>query len=98
MSADPVISLKKSGWMVIQSASGIETIGDTSCHCLHMELATGKYAAHPDIVLTDYITLIPVTEPLTLADRARVSKDYIDRICKVPPALETYTYIPTTWQ
>ena len=63
----------------------IETIGDTSCHCLHMELATGKYAAHPDIVLTDYITLIPVTEPLTLADRARVSKDYIDRICKVPP-------------
>ena len=62
--------------------AGIETIADTRCHCLHMELATGKYAAHPDVVLTDFLTNIPVTTPLALADRNRVSKDYVDRICK----------------
>jgi hypothetical protein len=60
----------------------IETIGDTSCHCLHIELATGKYAAHPDVKISDYVTNIPVTTLLTLEDRHRVSKDYIERICK----------------
>ena len=62
---------------------GIETIGVPSVQCLHMELATGKYAAHPKVDIYNYVTNIPVTEPLTLADRNRVSKDYIDRICKV---------------
>jgi hypothetical protein len=66
---------------------GIETIADTSVHCLHMELATGKYAAHPDVKLSEYITNIPITVPLTFEDRLRVSKDYMDRICKfqIPP-------------
>jgi len=61
---------------------GFEVIGVPSVQCLHMELKTGKYSAHPDVKLTDYITNIPPTEPLTMADRARVSKDYLDRICK----------------
>lgn len=61
---------------------GIETIADTSCQCVHMELKTGKYAAHKDIVIADYVTNIPLISPLTMEDRARVSKDYVDRICK----------------
>jgi len=59
---------------------GIEVICDTSVQCLHMELATGKYAAHPDVNLDDYITNIPITEPLTLKDRNRVSADYLSRM------------------
>lgn len=62
---------------------GIEVIGDTSCQCLHMELATGKYEAHPDVCLDDYLTNIPITTRLTMTDRNRVSKDYNDRICKL---------------
>lgn len=59
---------------------GIEVICDTSVQCLHMELATGKYTAHPDVKLGDYVTQIPISGPLTLEDRARVSKDYIERM------------------
>jgi hypothetical protein len=61
---------------------GIETIADTSVQCLHMELKTGKYSAHPDIKKLDYVTSVPLTEPFSIEDRSRVSKDYIDRICK----------------
>jgi len=63
--------------------AGIEIIADTNVQCLHMELATGKFTAHPDVNLENYVTNIPITERLTLADRQRVSKDYFDRICKV---------------
>jgi hypothetical protein len=30
--------------------------------------------------LDDYVTSIPITEPLTLKDRERVSRDYINRM------------------
>ena len=59
---------------------GIEVICDTSVQCLHMELATGKYTAHPDVNIDDYITEIPITTPLTLKDRKRVSADYLSRM------------------
>lgn len=61
--------------------AGIEVVGDTSVQCLHMELKTGKYEAHPDVCLDDYLTNIPITTKLTMTDRNRVSKDYHDRIC-----------------
>jgi cephalosporin hydroxylase len=64
------------------SKCGIEVIGVPSVQCLHMELATGKYMAHPDVKLTDYLTNMPPTTTLTLDDMRRVSKDYLDRICK----------------
>lgn len=60
--------------------AGVEVICDTSVQCLHMELKTGKYTAHPDVNLNDYITNMPVTTPLTLQDRNRVSAEYIARI------------------
>lgn len=61
---------------------GVEVICDTAVQCLHMELATGKYTAHPDVDLSTFVTSIPITEPLALRDRERVSKDYFDRIQK----------------
>jgi predicted O-methyltransferase YrrM len=57
-----------------------------------MELKTGKYAAHPDVVLEDYVTSVPIAERLTMKDRARVSKDYIDRICKAPIVAQQKEY------
>jgi hypothetical protein len=48
-----------------------------------MELATGKYTAHPDVDLINYITNIPITDHLTMKDRERVSKEYIDRMCTI---------------
>lgn len=66
----------------LSTLCGYEIIADTSVHCLHMELATGKYAAHPDVNLENYLTNIPVTTPLELTDRPRVSRDYNDRICR----------------
>ena len=59
---------------------GIEVICDTGVQCLHMELKTGKYAAHPAVNLDDYITNMPIADPLTLKDRNRVSAEYIARI------------------
>ena len=80
---DRITMIGEDAWFFnLARKCGIETIGDTGCHCLHMELATGKYTAHPDVKLTDYVTQIPITTPLTLEDRQRVSKDYNDRICK----------------
>lgn len=61
--------------------SGYEVIVDTSVQCLHMELATGKYTAHPGVNLSDYWTNIPIASPLQLEDRPRVSKDYERRRC-----------------
>ena len=59
---------------------GVEIICDTHVQCLHVELATGKYTAHPDVNLDDYVTNMPISSPLTLRDRERVSMDYIRRI------------------
>ena len=58
---------------------GFEVIGDTSVHCLHMELSTGKYSAHPDVNLDDYATNIPIKERLTEKDIHRVARDYFNR-------------------
>ena len=79
---DKVTFMGEDTWFyALCKKAGIEVIGDTAVQCAHMELATGKYAAHPDICLDDYITNIPLTTPLTMTDRNRVSKDYHDRIC-----------------
>lgn len=61
---------------------GVEIICDTHVQCLHMELRTGKYTAHPDVNLDDYVTNMPITSPLNLKDRLRVSADYINRMQK----------------
>jgi hypothetical protein len=54
--------------------AGYRILVNTDVQCLHMDLASGKYTAHPDINEKDYITQIPLTGRLTMAD-----KEYIDK-------------------
>lgn len=53
---------------------GTPLLVNTDVQCLHMDLATGMYTAHPSIDLKNYYTNIKPTRPLTLDD-----KDFIDR-------------------
>ena len=61
---------------------GIRLLVDTSVQCLHMDLATGKYTAHPDVDLNDYYTNIKPTERLTLKDKKLMDERWISRIPK----------------
>ena len=86
---DNVLFMGEDTWFYnLVHKCGIEVIADTSVQCLHMELKTGKYEAHPDVNLNDYLTNIPITTKLSLEDLPRVSKDYIDRMCKPNPRID----------
>ena len=54
--------------------AGYKILVDTDVQCLHMDLANGKYTAHPSVTLDNYFTNITPTTRLTIAD-----KKYIDR-------------------
>ncbi len=53
---------------------GTKLLVNTDVQCLHMDLATGMYTAHPSVDIKKYYTNIKPTRPLTLED-----KDFIDR-------------------
>ena len=53
---------------------GTRLLVNTDVQCLHMDLATGMYTAHPSVDLKNYYTNIKPARPLTLDD-----KDFIDR-------------------
>lgn len=53
---------------------GTRLLVNTDVQCLHMDLASGMYTAHPSVDLKNYYTNIKPTRPLTLDD-----KDFIDR-------------------
>jgi SAM-dependent methyltransferase len=53
---------------------GTKLLVNTDVQCLHMDLASGMYTAHPSVDLKSYYTNIKPTRPLTLDD-----KDFIDR-------------------
>lgn len=53
---------------------GTKLLVNTNVQCLHMDLASGMYTAHPSVDLKNYYTNIKPTRPLTLDD-----KDFIDR-------------------
>lgn len=53
---------------------GTPLLVNTDVQCLHMDLASGMYTAHPSVDLKNYYTNIKPTRPLTLDD-----KDFIDR-------------------
>lgn len=59
---------------------GIKLLVNTNVQCLHMDLATGKYTAHPDVDLKDYLTLIKPTQPLTWADKAYIDERWVSRL------------------
>lgn len=55
-------------------AHGFKLLVDTNVQCLHIDLQTGKYSAHPSVNLNHYFTNIPVTEPLTIEDKSYIDK------------------------
>lgn len=59
---------------------GIPLLVDTDVQCLHMDLATGKYTAHPSVDVRKYVTNIPIAGPLTWEDREFIEKRWIDRL------------------
>lgn len=59
---------------------GIKLLCNTDVQCLHMDLATGRYTAHPSVKLTDYKTLIEPTGVLTEEDRDYLDKRWHDRL------------------
>jgi hypothetical protein len=61
---------------------GIKVLCNTDVQCLHMDLATGKYTAHPNVDLNDYKTLIKPTTILKEEDREFIDKRWHDRIPK----------------
>jgi len=55
---------------------GYRLLVNTDVQCLHMDLATGYYTAHPDVDLKNYRTLIPITRPLKMEDKEFIDKRY----------------------
>lgn len=62
--------------------SGFRILVNTDVQCLHMDLATGKYTAHPSVKLENYFTNIPITEPLTLSDKKYIDLRWMNRVPK----------------
>jgi len=67
--------------------AGFRVLVDTDVQCLHMDLATGNYTAHPSADLRNYETLIPVGDKLTIRDIEYLTKRWVDR--QPMPQLET---------
>lgn len=59
---------------------GTKLLVNTDVQCLHMDLATGMYTAHPSVDLTSYYTNIVPTRPLTLKDKEFIDKRWVDRL------------------
>ena len=62
--------------------NGYNCIVNTNVQCLHMDLATGNYNAHPDVNLDDYVCEIKPNRRLTCADRHYLHKRWNDRVPK----------------
>lgn len=72
---------------------GVDIICDTGVQCLHMDLETGRYTAHPDVDITKYYTHMPIKEQLTLTDKESIDKKYI---YKTPPGSWSDGVTPST--
>lgn len=59
---------------------GIKLLVNTDVQCLHMDLASGKYTAHPGVDLGNYYTQIPITTPLTMEDKKYIDKRWLSRL------------------
>jgi hypothetical protein len=59
---------------------GTKLLVNTDVQCLHMDLATGMYTAHPSVDLNKYYTNIKPTRPLTLDDKEFIDRRWADRL------------------
>lgn len=62
--------------------AGYKILVNTDVQCLHMDLLSGKYTAHPSVNLKNYYTQIPITTRLTIDDKEGTDKRWSDRIPK----------------
>ena len=76
--------------------AGIKILINTDVQCLHVDLATGKYTAHPSINLSNYQTQIELTEPLTIADKTRIDTSWFNRYPPLPHLLDRVDMIGET--
>jgi hypothetical protein len=53
---------------------GYKLFVNTNVQCLHMDVYSGKYTAHPEVNLNNYFTNIPIAGPLTMEDKRRIDK------------------------
>ena len=61
---------------------GTKLLVNTDVQCLHMDLASGMYTAHPSVDLKKYYTNIKPTRPLTLDDKEFIDRRWYDRLPK----------------
>jgi hypothetical protein len=61
---------------------GVKLLVNTDVQCLHMDLASGMYTAHPSVRLENYYTNIKPTRPLTLDDKAYIDNRWSSRLPK----------------
>ena len=61
---------------------GTPLLVNTDVQCLHMDLSSGMYTAHPSIDLKNYYTNIKPTRPLTLDDKDFIDRRWHDRLPK----------------
>lgn len=60
--------------------SDVKVFVNTDVQCLHMDIATGKYTAHPSVNLNNYFTNIKPTVPLTLEDKMFIDFRWTSRL------------------
>lgn len=59
---------------------GVRILVNTDVQCLHMDLASGKYTAHPSVDVKKYYTNIPIAGPLTMEDKEYIDNRWISRL------------------
>lgn len=69
---------------------GYKLLVNTDVQCLHMDLASGKYTAHPSVKLENYFTNIPVAGELTMEDKKYIDNRWSSRL---PHLKKDYTGI-----
>lgn len=63
---------------------GYKLLVNTDVQCLHMDVRTGKYTAHPNVDLTKYFTNVPLAGPLTMEDKKRIDETWLNTLPKMP--------------
>lgn len=59
---------------------GFRILVNTDVQCLHVDLASGKYTAHPSVQMENYFTNIPITEPFTMKDKKYIDSRWASRV------------------
>lgn len=59
---------------------GVKVLVNTDVQCLHMDIATGKYTAHPSVNLNKYYTNIKPAGVLTLDDKKFIDHRWFSRL------------------